>query len=303
MKLRLRSALLGATFAAFAAAPPASAQLMLPGALKAGPEDAGKPRESGDRGAAPAKRRPVEKPPGEEAIVGRELARNGSQGRILLQRNGAGDGLEISALSFEGEGVSHRGETCRIDVVSGAPIEAKPNGRPRGVLRYAAAVEACPFSFDVLDGAILVSHEGACVFADADCRADPNGLWGPPASSFDDKQIKQLEKARGRAETTMRANFRALLSAAGKDKETVKRVAAGQAGFSSEREMVCRSYVGEETHGFCALKLTQERGFSLAAELSRSAGQASKRAEPASGRRAETKKAPTPPNDTGAAEH
>ncbi len=239
---------------------------MLPGALQAQPETPGKPGAPAAAGAPRPKPAPA-KPPQPEAAIGKTFLHDGEKGTISLGR-GSGEGaLEISALSIEGEEIAAPGDACRIDVVaSGAPIAATPVGRPNGALRFSVALEACPFEFDLLDGAILVSHAGgACVFEAAGCKADPSGLWGPAPSSFDDKQIKQFESARGKAETAMRSDFRALVAAAGKDQAAVKGFAAEQAGFSSRRETTCRSYVGEETHGFCALKLTQARSLALRA--------------------------------------
>ncbi|WP_395667073.1 hypothetical protein [Methylocella sp.] len=256
--------------AALVSAAPASAQLMLPGALQAGPQTSSPPPAPGAAPAAPAKRKPVaQKPPGPETVVGKPLALAGAHGRIALARGAGDDAMSISELTLEGEQIEKRGEPCRLEVVAAdAPLEAKLVGRPHGAQRYFAQIAACPFEFDLLDGAILARHEGgACVFAEADCRVDPNGVWGPEAASFDDKQIKQLEKSRGRAEATMRASFRALVAAAGKDQAAVKRFAAEQAGFSSEREMTCRSYAREETHGFCALKLTEARNLAINADL------------------------------------
>ncbi|VTZ21295.1 conserved hypothetical protein [Methylocella tundrae] len=65
----------------------------------------------------------------------------------------------------------------------------------------------------------------------------------------------------------MRAQFHALVASLGKDKDAVKKIASEQAGFSSEREVACRNYAREDVHGFCALRLTQGRGFALQAAL------------------------------------
>ncbi len=241
---------------------------MLPGALKAGPSTSQAPAPIAPNGAAAAKPKPAAaKPPGEEAIVDRDLLRNGKDGLVSFHRSAA-KGLEIKALSMAGEQISNPGEACRIDVVAGSPIETKPLGRANGLLSYGVEIEACPFTFTLLDGAVLVVRDAKpCEFAAADCRVDPSGFWGPDAATIDDKAIKQFEGARGRAETAMRANFRALLASAGKDKEAVKRIAAEQAGFSSVREVVCRNYAKEETHGLCALRMTQARGIVLRAEF------------------------------------
>jgi hypothetical protein len=252
------------------ASSPALAQMMLPGAMQAAPEAAGNPSSSAGANTSdgPAKPKPIaQKPPGEEAIIGRDLSRDGSEGLVTFQRTPE-KALEIVGLSMTGEEIAHPGQSCRIDVIAGAPIEAKPMGKPRGLLRYDVGIEACPFSLEVLEGAVLVSREPrTCDFAVADCRVDPTGLWGPAGKSIDAAQIKQIERARGHAESIMRSNFRALLSSAGKDKAAVKRIASEQAGFSSEREVTCRNYSGEDVHGFCALQLTQGRALSLQAEF------------------------------------
>lgn len=289
MKLSYLPALLATLLAASSA----SAQLMLPGALQAAPEgQATAPNPAGPGGAGQARPKPAAaKPPGEETITDRDLLRDGSQGLIAFQR-AAGKGLEIKALSMAGEQITHRGEACRIEVVAGDPIEAKPLGRPKGLLRYGVDIEACPFSFDVYEGAVLITHEGkACDFVAADCRVDPSGFWGPAGSSIDDKQIKQFESARGRAEASMRAQFHALVASLGKDKDAVKKIASEQAGFSSEREVACRNYASEDVHGFCALRLTQGRGFALQAALEASGkerGQ-TRKAKGAKNAKAETK--------------
>ncbi len=288
----MKYALLPAALALALTALPAAAQLMLPGAQQAAPE--GATNAANPVPPAAAKPKPAApKPPGDDAIVDRDLVLNGSEGLIRLRRT-PGAGLEITALALTGEQIAHPGEACRLDIVAGAPIEAKANGKPRGLLRYDVGIEACPFSLDVLDGAVLIIREGkTCDFAAADCRVDPTGLWGPAAATIDDKEVKQFEHARGGAEATVRANFRALLARAGKDKAAVKTIAAEQAGFSSEREVACRNYAQQDAAGFCALRLTQARGFALQAELE--AG--GKRAEPkkAKAAKAEAKKETKPP--------
>lgn len=234
------------------------AQLMLPGALQATPSTAG-----------PAPGQTVKpqglKPPSEETIVGQELSRDGFAGIMAFQR-GSGNALEITRLTIAGEEISHPGEQCQVEVAADAPIQTKFAGRPNGVSHYDVAVEACPFSLDVLEGAVLVTRTPhTCDVQAADCRADPAGLWGPKGKVFGPDQTKQLERERGRAESNMRVRFRALLTSAGKDKEAIKQIAGEQAGFSSEREVICRNYLGEDTHGFCALRITEARALALQA--------------------------------------
>ncbi|WP_051953221.1 hypothetical protein [Methylocapsa aurea] len=260
--------LVAAVLAGFFCETSARAQLMLPGALQAAPPAGAEPGNSSQPAPAPAKPKPVaEKRPDEAAILGRDLSQNGSAGSIAFQMPSS-KGLEVTRLSLLGEAISHPGEQCRVDVVADAPIDAKFSGRPNGVARYDVAIEACPFSLDVLEGAVLVMRaEGACDFAAADCRVDPTGLWGPAGNAIDPAQIKQMERERGRAETSMRANYHALAASAGKDKAAIKRIAGEQAGFSSAREVMCRNYLREEAHGFCALRMTQARVFALRAEF------------------------------------
>ena len=238
---------------------------MLPGALQASPSAAGTTAQS-PRGAAPGQPKPAGlKPPSEETISGHELSRDGFAGVIAFQR-GSDKGLEITQLSIAGERISHPGEQCRVAVVAGAPIQTRFAGRPNGVSRYEVLIEACPFSLDVLEGAILVAPAPqTCDFQAADCRVDPAGLWGPPGNAIGPDQTKQLERERGRVDSAMLAKFHALLTSAGKDKEAIKQIASEQAGFSSEREVICRNYLREDIHGFCGLRITQARALALQA--------------------------------------
>ncbi|MGH6822046.1 MAG: hypothetical protein ACRECP_09005 [Methylocella sp.] len=267
----------------------ARAQLMLPGAFQASPSAAGKTPQS-RAGAAPGQPKPAGlKPPSEETIFGHELSRDGFAGIIAFQR-GAGKGLEITRLSIAGEEISHPGEQCQVEVVAGTPIQTRFAGRPNGVSHYEVEIEACPFSLDVLEGAVLVTRTPrTCDFRAADCRVDPAGLWGPPGNTFGPDQTKQLERERGRAESAMLARFHALLTSAGKDKEAIKQIAGEQAGFSSEREVICRKYVREDVHGFCALRITQARALALQAAFE---DRAKARAKPAMAKPATAKKKP-----------
>lgn len=250
---------------------PARAQLLLPGALQASPPAAGSGGQN-PAGTMPGKPKlAAPKLPSESTIFGRELTRDGFAG-IIAFGSASGKGIEITRLSLAGEQISHPHEQCRVEVVADAPIQTKFAGRPNGVSRYEVEIAACPFSFDVLDGAVIVTRvPPTCDFPAADCRAAPAGLWGPPGNSFGPDQVKQFERERGHAESAMRAAFRALLANAGKDREAIKKIASGQAAFSSERDVTCRDYVGEEVHGFCALRITQARAFALQAAFEKNA--------------------------------
>ena len=257
---------------------PARAQLMLPGALQAPPSTAERTAPN-PTGAAPGRPKPAGlKPPSEETIVGHELSRDGFAGIIAFQR-GSGKELEITRLSIAGEEISRPGEPCQIDVVAGTPIQTRFAGRPNGVSRYEVLIETCPFALDVLDGAVLVTRTPqTCDFRAADCRVDPAGLWGPPGNAIGPDQTKQLERERGRVDSAMLAKFHALLTSAGKDKEAIKQIASEQAGFSSEREVICRTYLREDMHGLCALRITQARALALQAAFE---DRAKARAKPA----------------------
>jgi hypothetical protein len=249
---------------------PARAQLLLPGALQASPSASGNTASGNTSqnpaGTAPGKPKPAGlKLPAEETILGHELSRDGLAGAIAFQR-AADKTIKITRLSLAGEAISHPSEPCRVDVVADAPIQTRFAGRPKGVSRYDVEIAACPFSFDVLDGAIIVTRvPPTCDFPAADCRAAPAGLWGPPGNSFGPSQVKQLERERSHAESIMRTEFRTLLSNAGKDKDAIKKIVGEQAGFSSQRDVTCRNYLGEDAHGFCALRITQARTFALQA--------------------------------------
>jgi hypothetical protein len=171
-----------------------------------------------------------------ETILGRELARDGSAG-IISFRTTPEKGVEITKLSL-GEGMSHSAEPCQVDVVAEGAIQARFGGRPNGV-------------------SLRGEHPSLPIFSWGAGRRRPcypksQGLWvhrgalpgrsgratGPPGNSIGPDQAKQFERQRGRAESDMRANFRALLTSAGKDKEAIKKIAGEQAGFSSVCEIV-----------------------------------------------------------------
>src|SRR5262249_857829 len=205
------------------------------------------------------------KAPSLKTILGRDFARDGSAG-IISFRDTPEKGFEIIRLSLSGKGTSYPAEPCQVDLTGEGPIQMRFNGRANGAPRYEIDLPACSFSLEVLEGAVLVTRSpGTCEFAYAQCRADPAGLWGPRGDSFGPGQAKQFERERSRAESDMQVNFRALLTSAGKDMEAVKKIAAEQAGFSSAREMTCRSYLKEDVHGYCALRLTQARALALQA--------------------------------------
>ena len=254
-------------------------QLWFPGAQQPAPQQ---PPAAGGKPSAPAPEQPPSKPPSqpqskpkasgpeparEKTILGQELLRDGAAGAISFQSaSGREHEIEISRLALSGNLISNPSDSCLVEVVADTPIQAKFVGRPHGSFRYNVDIEACPFSFDVLNDAILVAREpNSCDFTEADCRVDATGLWGPRGDRFTPAQTKSFERERGHAETLMRTQFRTLMANAGKDKALVKQIAGEQAGFSSMRDEICRDYAAESAHGFCALRITQARALALQA--------------------------------------
>ncbi len=244
----------------------ARAQLALPGAVA--PTPAGVNATSGRKSASggEAHLRPVMlKAPAEDTIIGKTLKRDGFGSEIEFSRNGAD--LEIKRLIFIGDRLSRSGEQCRVEV-SGASIKLAAKDGLTGLKRYQIDAPACAFSLDVLDGAVLVSNEGkACELKSSDCRADPAGLWGMTEGEFDPKKAADMLAARADVEKTMRGNFRALYDRNKKEKELRNSIVREQAGFSSRREEICRSYAKESEFGYCALRLTEARAILLGAQF------------------------------------
>jgi len=261
--LKLTAALTGVYF--FIALE-AHAQLALPGAVA--PTPVGANATSGKKSASggEAHLRPVMlKAPAEETIIGKTLKRDGLGSEIEFSRNGAD--LQVARLIFIGDRLSRSGEQCRVEV-SGAPIKLATIESQTGLRRYQIELPACAFNLDVLDGAVLVSHEGkACEMKSSDCRADPAGLWGMTESEFDPKKAADMLAARADVEKTMRSNFRALYDRNKKEKEIRSSIVREQAGFSSRREEICRSYAKESEFGYCALRLTEARAILLGAQF------------------------------------
>jgi len=243
-------------------AAPVRAQMVLPGAVAPSPVGAVQ--------SVPGASKP--KPPviinhiaGEEAVVGRPLHLNGRQGTIELIKTT--DGLGLAKLLLAGNMISRPGDSCQVDVVSGAPAPLSPRGKPDGVLRFENDMPACSFTLDVLQGAALLKASAeVCTFAAADCKVRPGGMWGPSPASIGPDQINADTRARTGAETSLRASFKSLMERHSNRNET-RVLASEQAGFSSQREEICRDYAGEDKHGFCATRFTEAKVASLRARL------------------------------------
>lgn len=246
----------------------AQAQLALPGAIApapagsvAAPADGAKPRARASMGSvAPM----APKPPSEDSIIGRALHLDGARSTIELQRQG--EGLEVAHLVLTGDRLSRSGETCRIEVSE--PLKLTQQQTDTGLRRYVVDFPACPFAFDALDGAILVGNDGkACELKQADCRADPNGLWGMGADELDPKKASDMLTMRARVEQKVRDDFKALYGKIKSDKTRRKELVREQAGFSSRREEICRAYASEADFGYCALRVTEARAVALGTQL------------------------------------
>jgi hypothetical protein len=247
------------------AAVPAQAQILLPGASQPAPSAPG-----GVQGVpVPAKPKPKPQPPkaaADASIDGRTLYLNGSKGRLTVERRDK-DGLTVRLIAV-GYKMSAPSESCGLDLGAGQPITLRAAGRPEGVGRYSLGIPGCDVSFDTLDGGLLaVAPGGACEFREGDCKVDLHGVWGPPPSVIEG-DAAAIEKDRGRADKAVREAYKTLIKSVPKtDKAGVRKVAAEQAGFTSEREIMCRDYARESALGYCATRFTEYRAASLAVRL------------------------------------
>jgi len=275
----MRLIVLTTAFVLIVTTAPSHAQMQLPGAVGA-PTPAGQSLAPPSSPAGPPKASggysghfSAAKPPSPDSIVDKPFSLAGARGSLQVEKSGTD--LRVSQLTVSGGKISRPNQSCEVSMGAEGPIRLKPLGAPDGVQRFELDSTACPLQFDVLNGALRAhSPNGACSFPQADCRADPSGLWGPAGSSFSDAQIKSIEKERGGLENAVRAHFRTLLSKYKKDKPAEEAAIKEQAGFSSERAQICRDYDREEAVGFCALRLTEARDFSLQARLASGQGAA-----------------------------
>jgi hypothetical protein len=270
MSQRFRLLFCGLIAAALAASE-GRAQLVLPGAAPAAPEGAttspAKAKNTGAAAKGAAASAKGMKPglaPVVASLAGRPLMLNGRSG--LLEISGDDKMATIDALKFAGEGVSDSSQSCVVDIVGEKPILATSVGRPDGLERFDADVPACPFSFDILDGAALApSQITACVFKAADCQTSPGGLWGPDGASLVADAAK-FGKERAEAEKAMAKLVRAIDDRA-KDSPDAADLVRDQNGFAGQRDEICRDYAKESVHGYCALRLTEARNALLETRL------------------------------------
>ncbi len=228
-----------------------------------GEEAALPPDGSMSPSAPPAPRPVVLRPPGEDTVLGRDLRLNGAEGSIRLERTGR-DELKAQ-ITLVGSKISRPTEACSVKIGGGAPVPVSALGKPEGLARYEIQAPGCPMVADVLDGGLFVSApKDVCEFKEADCAVEPFGVWGPDAASLIPK-ARDLEQARAAADRAVRENYKALAHRA--TPQSLRPIVAEQAGFSAERETVCRSYHREGVHGFCNTRYTEGRAVMLAARL------------------------------------
>jgi hypothetical protein len=242
---------------------PAQAQMLLPGAPE--PTPAGQEQAPVRKAKPKPKVEPV-RAASEDAVTGRTLLLNGSKGKFVIERTGGGISAQVT---LAGEKISAPTESCSVDLGAGQALTLQSAGRPEGTLRYDVMAAECPFQIDILDGAILASGpSAACRFQAADCQADPRGMWGPSAADLE-QRLPEIEASRASADKAVRASFKELLSRVQKtkDKVAIRTLAGEQAGFTSNRDMICRDYSREAAHGFCSARYTEFRAAALSARL------------------------------------
>jgi hypothetical protein len=264
---------------------PVQAQLILPGAQA--PAQTGAPQAPPQVAPVPASDKRAAPPPppkaaSVESVIDRPLKLNGSDGVIRIV-HGAKTGTQprdkdisvVAYVQLQGRSISQPGETCTINLGGETAIALTPQGKGSGVTRYTLAAPVCPISFDLVDGAILVTQPAqACQFANADCQIEARGLWGPEPQNLIPNG-KQYEQARGKADSSVRESYKQLLAKAGPGQ--MRSIVSEQANFSSERETVCRRYASEDRHGFCHLKFTEARAVAVRARAADSAKPAAAR--------------------------
>jgi hypothetical protein len=95
-----------------------------------------------------------------------------------------------------------------------------------------------PFTFDVVDGAVLVpSQITACVFKAADCQTSPAGLWGPDGAQLE-KDAAAIGKQRNEAEKAMARVVHAIDERAKENPDAA--TLHDQSAFAGQRDDACR---------------------------------------------------------------
>src|SRR3954447_19179698 len=142
---------------------PACPQIVLPRAVNQAPLGSTVAPPAGSDAPRRAEA-PVVRAAGEEAVIGRQFQQNGNAGVMAFSRSKT---LEVDKLVLIGEQISRPSEACRVEI-AGARISLKAAGMHDGLLSYDMGLEACPFSIDILESAVL-ARGGTCEMTAADC--------------------------------------------------------------------------------------------------------------------------------------
>ena len=199
---------------------------------------------------------------GEDAILGRPLRRNGGIGEARFEKTESGYGLKLAAEGFQ---VANLVEPCAVSF-GDAPVPVTAQGRPAGVPRYKLEAADLP---DRLRRARRGLSGGG---ADRALRRRGGRLpdryarpVGPGCAHACGSRAREIEQARGAAERAVREGYRTLTARA--DAVDQRSIAREQAGFSAERELICRDFQREGQLGFCGARITEARAASLRARL------------------------------------
>lgn len=237
--------------------------LQLPGAQPFNAPGAHQGGAAGSEGQAQPRQpsMPAIRIPGEEGIIGQTLRRHGGAGAAVLTKTTTGFGLKLDVAGFQRDNPL---EPCVVSF-GDQPVPVTSLGRPAGVPRYRLEAPVCPIVFDVLGGSFLVVEPAEpCLVEAAACRIDPRGLWGPDSRTLVSR-AREIEQARGTAERAVREGYKALSARA--DAVEQRSIAREQAGFSGERELICRDFQREGQLGFCGARITEARAAALRARL------------------------------------
>jgi hypothetical protein len=204
------------------------------------------------------------KVPVPDQVTGQDLKLNGRDGLIRVERTGKDE--YGARVRLHGTRLSKPGELCSVEIGDGDLVPLTSEGKADRPYRYTLKAAICPIQIDVLQESIFISGtetEKTCRIVQADCKVEPVGLWGPEARNISARS-REIEKERGSADRYVREAYRRLTQNAGPESRIL---IAEQAAFSSEREMMCRSYEREEAHGFCHARITQGRAVMLGQRL------------------------------------
>ena len=233
------------------AAAPARAQLALPGAAPAAPAGAPtaapKPKKSTggakDKAAKAGNVRP-------EVRARRRIDRRSPAD--AERRNGAPPDLRPRTTRCRSTSSASPARACRTPPSAASSISSAKSrsrrpgaGRPDGLDRYEVDVPACPFAFDVVDGAVLVP------VADHRLRVQGGRLPDQPERALGAGRRRRSRRTpRRSANAAPRPRTPWLGRCTGskiapRDNPDAANLVREQSGFTGERDDICRDYVKE----------------------------------------------------------